>query len=246
VARAFTGWTVVLPRQGGAFRFEPRLHDAGSKTVLGQTIAAGGGQSDGERVLDLLAAHPSTARFIATKLSRRFVSDDPPASLVERVARRFTETDGDLREVVRAVVTSPEFFAAEAVRAKVKSPFEFAVSALRAVDARPATARPVVAALRELGMPLYLCQPPTGYAERADAWINTGALLARMNFALSLTGGRPGGPGRDRAPAVTVDALVREVFAGHLSEATSATVARAGTPAQAVALLLGSPDFQRR
>jgi uncharacterized protein (DUF1800 family) len=249
VARAFTGWTLTLPRQGGAFRFEPRLHDAGAKTVLGHPLPAGGGQADGERVLDILARHPATARFIATRLARRFVADDPPASLVDRVARRFTETDGDLREVIRAIVTSPEFFAAAARRAKVKSPFEFVVSAARAVDAQPTTVRPLVAALRELGMPLYLCQPPTGYGDRADAWVNTGALLNRMNVAVALTGsGRMGGirPARARTVDVTPERLMRDVFAGQLAEATTATVAKADTPAQAVALLLGSPDFQRR
>ena len=132
VARAFTGWTIVGPRQGGSFRFEPRIHDAKEKIVLGQKIKAGGGQSDGEKVLDILAAHPSTAKFISTKLARRFVSDTPPPALVDRAAAKFRETGGDIREVVRTIVTSPEFFSAEAYRAKVKSPFEFVVSAVRA------------------------------------------------------------------------------------------------------------------
>src|SRR5258708_38193018 len=132
VARAFTGWTIAGPRQGGSFRFEPRVHDTREKIVLGHTIKAGGGQSDGEKVLDILASHPSTARFISTKLVRRFVSDTPPPALVDRAAERFRETGGDIREVVRTILRSPEFFSAEAYRAKVKSPFEFVVSAVRA------------------------------------------------------------------------------------------------------------------
>ena len=186
VARAFTGWTIDRPRLGGEFTFNARLHDEGRKTVLGHVIKAGG-QRDGEEVLDILARHPSTARFIATKLVRRFVSDTPPASLVDRVAARFRDTDGDLREVVRAILTSPEFFSAEVYHAKVKTPFEFVVSAARATDADIRDARPLVRQLTELGMPLYQCQPPTGYKDSADAWVNTGALVGRMNFGIALT-----------------------------------------------------------
>ena len=151
VARAFTGWTIEQPRQGGGFKFDPRRHDDGKKVVLGHVINAGGGQRDGEEVLDILAAHPSTARFIATKLLRRFVSDTPPASLVDRVAARFRATDGDLREVVRTILTSPEFFAADADRAKIKTPFEFVVSAVRATDAEVHDARVLVRQVAELG-----------------------------------------------------------------------------------------------
>ena len=249
VARAFTGWTIDRPRQGGQFRFEPRIHDAGEKVVLGHRIASGGGEKDGEHVLDILAAHPSTARFIATKLARRFVADTPPAPLVDRAAARFRETNGDIREVVRTIVTSPEFFAAEAYRAKVKSPFEFVVSAVRATNAEMSSALPVVQALRELGMPLYGCQPPTGYADRADAWVNTGALLNRMNFAVALTEGTLRGVGRTirvTDPSKARDALIESALAGELSESTRATVAKAATAPQAVALVLGSPEFQKR
>ena len=186
VARAFTGWTIENPRQGGGFKFEPRIHDPGEKIVLGHIIKAGGGESDGERVLDILAAHPSTARLIATKLARRFVSDTPPPALVDRAAKRFRETGGDLREVTRTILTSPEFLSPDAYRAKVKTPFEFVVSALRASGADVADARPLVREVQQLGMPLYMCQPPTGYKDTADAWVNTGALVSRMNFALKL------------------------------------------------------------
>ncbi len=251
VARALTGWTIANPRQGGGFVFEPRMHDDGEKVVLGHKIKAGGGQHDGEEVLDILASHPSTAHFIATKLVRRFVADEPPAALVDRAAERFRETKGDIREVVRTIVTSREFFAPEAYRAKVKTPFEFVASALRATSADSVNAMPLVQTLRELGMPPYQCQPPTGYSDRAEAWVNTGALLNRMNFAVAFTEGRTRGV---RAPTIAHegaidgvrDEIVEQVLAGDLSSSTRATVAKASRPAQAVALLLGSPEFQRR
>ena len=192
VARAFTGWSIDRPREGGDFRFQPHMHDPGRKIVLGHVIepgAFGSGQSEGEKVLDILARHPSTARFIATKLARRFVSDDPPKSLIDRAAARFRETDGDLREVVRVILLSKEFAAAESVNAKAKTPFEFLVSALRAAGTDVPEPRALVRTMQELGMPLYQCQPPTGYADTADAWINTGALVARMNAATRFAGG---------------------------------------------------------
>jgi uncharacterized protein (DUF1800 family) len=253
VARCFTGWTIAAPRQGGGFRYEPRMHDRGEKIVLGQKIKAGGEREDGEKVLDILAKHPSTARFISTKLARRFVADNPPASLVDRAAHRFTETNGDIREVVTTILTSPEFFAAEAYRAKIKTPFEFVVSAVRATGVDVTSARPLVQAVRQLGMPLYFCQPPTGYPDRADAWVNTGALLNRMNFALSLVGGHmrgidgaspPGAPDDSAESARTY--LVANVLANDISPATETTLAKAGDPRQAAALTLGSPEFQRR
>jgi uncharacterized protein (DUF1800 family) len=215
VARAFTGWTIKGPRQGGGYRFEDRRHSKGPKTVLGTTIDAGG-EGDGEAVLDLLAAHPSTARFIATKLAWRFVADTPPPALVDRAAGTFTSTRGDLRAVVRAILTSPEFLAAEARAAKVKTPFELAVSALRATEAEVSDASAVLARLRTLGMPLYFAQPPTGYADTADAWINTGSIVGRMNFAVDLAANRIAGV----RVALTTEAVD--------------------------ALAVGSPEFQRR
>ena len=254
VARALTGWTIANPRQGGAFRFEPRMHDDGEKVVLGHTIKAGGGKKDGDTVLDRLANHPSTARFIATKLARRFVADEPPKTLVDRAARRFTETGGNIREVVKSIVTSPEFFAADSYRAKVKTPFEFVVSAVRATGTEMSNAMPLVLAVRNLGMPLYGCQPPTGYSDKAEAWVNSGALLNRMNFAVSLTAStserraaRRSPQDRDGSgPTVTSEALVASALAGELSETTAAAVAKATTPPQALALVLGSPEFQRK
>ena len=204
VARAFTGWTIDKPQQGGGFVFRPQMHDTGEKTILGVSFKAGGGQDEGERVLDMLAKHPSTAHHIAFQLAQRFVADEPPASLVDRAAKRFLDTKGDLREVVRTIITSPEFFADDAYRAKVKTPLEFVVSAVRATGATVVNAQPLVAQLRNLGMPLYGCVPPTGYSMTADAWVNTGSLLNRMNFALQLVSGQmqpgPAGPRGQGAP----------------------------------------------
>jgi uncharacterized protein (DUF1800 family) len=250
VARAFTGWTIDMPRQGGGFRFEPRMHDDGEKVVLGVKIRSSGGKRDGEQVLDILAKHPSTSRFVAVKLARRFVADEPPPSLVDRAAARFRDTGGDIREVVRTIVTSPEFFSASARRAKVKTPFEFVVSAVRAAEVDLPDGLPVVQALRQLGMPLYMCQPPTGYSDKADAWVNTGALLNRMNFAVALSSnrlGRGARPGSPRAAAsTTADQIVQAVLAGEVADNTVQTVAKATNEAQRIALLLGSPDFQKR
>jgi len=206
VARAFTGWT-IRPRQGSGFLFAAPMHDRGEKRVLGHAIKAGGGVDDGLQVLDILAAHPSTAHFIALKLATRFVSDTPPASLVDRAAARFTATKGDLREVVRTIVTAPEFFAPEAYRAKVKTPLEFVVSAVRTTGAEVKNALPLARELREQGMPLYFCQPPTGYADTASSWVSSGALVSRMNFAVklggnSLPGVRVSNP--DKSMAVTI------------------------------------------
>ena len=253
VARAFTGWTLDPPQLGAGFRFEPRLHDSGEKQILGQTIEAGGGKSDGERVLDMLARHPSTAQFIAMKLARRFVADDPPSAVVARAAATFRDTDGDLREVVRAIVTSPEFLSPEAYEAKVKTPLEFVVSAVRATGARTYNAQSLVRSLRELGMPPYLCQPPTGYDDTASAWINTGALLSRMNFAIALVnGGLRGVRVNLSAVSGTEDPddtrkwLLSHILLGAASEGTTATLNKSSNPVQLAVLAIGAPEFQRR
>jgi uncharacterized protein (DUF1800 family) len=227
--------------RGVGFRFDPRLHDPGQKVVLGHVIRAGGGESDGEQVLDILASHPSTARFIATKLARRFVGDTPPPALVDRTAKRFRDTNGDLREVTRTILTSPEFLSPGAYRTKVKTPFEFVVSALRASGAEVADAKPLVRELQQLGMPLYMCQPPTGYKDTADAWVNTGALVSRMNFALRLAS--------NKVPRVQVDGLearAHTMLTEPISDTTRATIAKTTDPSQMAALTLGSPEFQRR
>ena len=215
IARAFTGWS-MQPRQGSGFMFLAPRHDRGEKIVLGQTIRAGGGLDDGERVLDIVAAHPSTAKHIATKLVVRFVNDNPPAALVDRVARRFTATNGDLREVMQTLLSSPEFLSADAYRAKVKTPIEFVASALRATGADVRTALPLARTLKDMGMQPYFCQPPTGYDETAATWVSAGALVSRMNFAVDLS--------KNAIRGVRVP----------LSEE------------QTLALKIGAPDFQRQ
>ena len=257
VARAFTGWTIDNPRQGGSYRFEPRIHDEGEKNVLGHVIKAGGGERDGEQVLDILASQPSTAHFIATKLVRRFVSDTPPPSLVDRATARFRETDGDLREVMRTILTSSEFLSPDAYRAKVKTPFEFVVSAMRVTGTDVQDGMALVRAMQQLGMPLYLCQPPTGYKDTADAWVNTGALVNRMNIALALAGNQlrgiavpslqpPASSPKSPASSPDVDRLTAMILNGDVSESTMATISKATTASQMAALTLGSPEFQRR
>ncbi|MDQ3697301.1 MAG: DUF1800 domain-containing protein [Gemmatimonadota bacterium] len=197
VARAFTGWSIEDPRRSADFVFRPQAHDAGQKRVLGNALPAGRGIEDGEQVLDIVARHPATARFIASKLARRFVSDSPPPALVERAAATFARTDGNIGEVVRTIITSPEFFSSAAYRAKVKSPFELVVSALRAVGARPDSTPRTAQIIARLGQPIYGHQAPNGYPETGSAWINTGALLNRINFGLAVAAGR--------VPGVTLD-----------------------------------------
>jgi uncharacterized protein (DUF1800 family) len=166
------------------------MHDFGPKQVLGTGIPAGGGEEDGEQVLDLLVHHPSTARFLATKLSRRFVSDDPPASLVDRAARTFTETGGDIRSVVRTILESPEFWSRRALRAKVRSPLELVAGSVRTLDARVEEPMSLLRAVARMGEPLFAAQPPTGYLDTAQNWLSSGALLARIDFGLALASGQ--------------------------------------------------------
>ncbi len=299
VARCFTGWGVNPAT--GEFVFAPRRHDNGPKMVLGHTIAPNGGIKDGEKVLDILASHPSTAKFIATKLCRRLVADDPPPALVDRVAAVFGETDGDLRQVVQAIITSPEFFSPQAYRAKIKSPFEFAVSAVRAAGGRianddafsterrlPIDRRLAIEAgatfgrgmdriaaaprkslnlqIIEMGQPLFAYQAPTGYPEDSRKWVNTGALVSRMNFALALAEHKvvdvsvaPSdlirGADIDK-PEIVLDRLNQAFLQGELTAPTRATLekqmaANGAGPASTVnaaeltALIIGSPEFQR-
>ena len=282
LARILTGWSIGRPRgeggkaeragrgrrmmaQGaeeepGDFVFRARAHDAGTKTLLGTTFTAGG-IGEGERAIALLAHHPSTARHIAYQLCQRLVADEPPAALVDRVAQRFRATGGDLRETVRAIVTSPEFFDPQYYRSKIKSPFEYVVSALRAVGGST-DGRAIAKEIAEMGEPLYLCQPPTGYADTADAWVSSGALLARLNFALALAQGRVPGTRADSgilrlagaSPGKGVDAAAHWLIGTDISTETLATISKqiaedgtASEPSTLVAgLLLGSPEFQRQ
>jgi uncharacterized protein (DUF1800 family) len=230
VARCFTGWTILAPRGAGAamqammngpradmlrenagrFFFNPRAHDDGEKTVLGHKIPAGGGIKDGLIVLDLLAHSTTTAKFVATKLVRHFVSDNPPAGLVDRVAATFTKSDGDIRETLRAIFFSPEFNSPAAYRAKVKRPFELAISAIRTLGADTTGGPQLHQWIARMGEPLYGFQTPNGYSDTAESWVNTGGLLERLNFGLTLAS--------NRIPGTRVDL---KHFLGNTSEAQS-------------------------
>jgi uncharacterized protein (DUF1800 family) len=293
VARCFTGWTFNF--NSGSFDFQSNRHDRGQKLVLGHVIPGGGGVEDGQKVLDILASHPSTAHFISRKLCQRFVSDDPPAELVDRVAEVFRNTDGDLRKVVEAIVTSDEFFSPAAFRAKIKSPFEYAVSAVRATDGTFVDPpEPMMRKLkgttegvgtlgynadklsadkhktvnwwiRDMGEPLFVFTAPTGYPEQSSRWVNPGALIERLNFALALTQQNVGDVRIDSAkllgdadtdqPQRVLDDLADTILHAPLSESTRKSLVRNALPAgdaktvdvpKLTALILGSPEFQRR
>jgi uncharacterized protein (DUF1800 family) len=255
VARCFTGWTIRQPQQGGAFWFNDRLHDKGEKHVLGVTIPAGGGMGDGLKVLDILAHHPATAHFISKSLAIRFVSDNPPASLVDKMAATFLSSDGDLRAVMLTMVNAPEFWDPANFRSKVKSPLEMVVSAVRSVNGDVEMATSMVGMMNQLGEPLYRKQEPTGYSNRGGDWMNSASLLARMNFANALAQGK--------VPGVKIDAgqfladpqqIERNILLTDASpDAQAAIQAGLGEQKQPKApgplvagLTLGSPDFQRR
>ncbi|HEX9119898.1 MAG TPA: DUF1800 domain-containing protein [Terriglobales bacterium] len=273
MARVFTGWTIREPRRGGDFDFNQRMHEPGTKFVLGHTIKDHG-EDEGKEVLQMLAHHPSTAHFISKKLVMRFVSDNPPEALVNRMAGTFLKSDGDIRQVLRTMFDSPEFWAPQAYRAKVKTPLEFVVSAVRASGADVSNAMPLVQTLNQMGMPLYGAQPPTGYSTKAETWVNSAALLNRMNFALRFTSGRMPGVsfspervlGSAEAPSDTNAALARlenTLLAGDLSKQTHETILKHAVDPQVTGrvlddpsrpvnlgvlagLILGSPEFQKR
>ncbi len=300
VARCFTGWSIGYPdgarprinRYGevGEFQFYPRVHDDGEKKVLGHVIPAGGGIRDGEIVLDLLASDRATWRHVSYQLCQRLVCDEPPRSLVNKCVDTWQNTDGDLRQIVRTIVTSPEFFSSVAMRKKIKSPFEYAVSSVRALNgtldpaalvsrrqiAREANSliRPpqgggfldvntttLLGQITTMGEPLFQYQAPTGFPEDSRKWVSSGALISRLNFALALTQGRIkdvklDDPSEDAMagmdPTATIDRLSDRILHGEVSPSTRATLmneAKAGNslpPATIAALLLGSPEFQRR
>jgi uncharacterized protein (DUF1800 family) len=226
VARCFTGWTIIAPRgprpnidreKTGKFHFNPRLHDDGEKIVLGHRIPAGGGMRDGLRVIEILSRHPSTAKFIARKLCRKFVMDNPPDSLILKVSDTFNRTDGDIRETLRAIFYSAEFNSTASYRAKIKSPLELAVSAIRSLNGETDGGEALHRWIARMGEPLYGYQAPTGYPDSSSDWINTGALVERMNFA---------------------QALAKNGIKG--------TRVLPGQNAKETALLVGSPEFQRQ
>ena len=234
VARAFTGWTIKPPGQGGGFIFRPRVHDAGEKIVLGHRLAAGRGEEDAEDVLDILAKSPATAHFISFKLARRFVSDTPSKALVDHAAQVYLKTDGDIRQVLRAIITSPEFFSQRAFHSKVKSPFEVVVSAMRALNAAPDSTPRTAQMIAYLGEPIFGHQAPNGWPETGESWMNTGAILNRINFGMAAAAGRlPGAnvhslPWLDTLDAAPrekqVDAVVATVLNGMVSPDTRAVL----------------------
>jgi uncharacterized protein (DUF1800 family) len=248
------------------------MHEPGEKWVLGHRIKPNG-EKEGLEVLHILARHPSTAKFVSSKLATRFVSDSPPQQLVDRMAETFRKKDGDIREVLKTMLRSPEFWSTDAYRAKVKTPFEFVVSALRATGADVGDAGPLARQLQNLGMPLYRMQPPTGYSMKADAWMSSAALLGRMNFALALTSGKLkglqvdpayllGANGTANDPQQTLAVLENNLLAADISRQTHDTIVtqledpkldsrfgdQARSPSFSViaGLLLGSPEFQKR
>jgi uncharacterized protein (DUF1800 family) len=268
VARCFTGWTINRPRQGGGFIFRPLFHDVGEKTVLGHKIEAAGGVEDGTQVLQILAAHPSTAHFISLKLCRHFVADEPPASIVDRATHTFIKSSGDIRAVLATILTSQEFNSPEAFRAKVKSPFELAASSLRCLDAETDGSAPMLGLIVKMGQPLFFYQAPTGFPDRANNWINTGTLLARMNFSMALAANKIPGTQLDlQALTPSEDSqavwshLVQRTLGGSVSDQTQSAVMKSldelnkvgtGIPIKypettlMAALLVGSPEFQRK
>jgi len=272
LAKVLTGWSIDQPQRGGSFTYHDRAHEPGKKYVLGHEIKEHGEQ-EGMEMLDVLAHHPSTARFICKKLAMRFVSDNPSQALVDRMAETFLKKDGDIREVLRTLFHSPEFWAADAYRAKVKTPLEFVASSARASGVEVQNALPLVQALNRMGMPLYGMQPPTGYSTKSDAWVNSSALLSRMNFALTLVSGRlpgittnpelllHGATPQDSDSALAV--LENEILSGDISAQTHAVLQKQLSDPQVLqrtlddpkrvpnygaiaGLIMGSPEFQRR
>ncbi len=272
MAKCLTGWSVRAPRRDPQFFFEDRIHTQGKKVVLGRTFDYGG-MKDGEEALKMLANHPNAAKFVSTELARHFVSDNPPQALVDRMSQSFLSSGSDIRTVLKTMIYSPEFWSRDAYRAKVKKPFELVASTARALNADVAVPLPLAQWVGRMGEPLYMCQPPTGYSDKAETWVNTGALLNRLNFALALSSGKlPGastdlgglfGPEADADPHMAlsraldifldgqVAAPTREILEQRLND-PQILQARLDDPVKHVnagliaGLVLGAPEFQRR
>jgi uncharacterized protein (DUF1800 family) len=252
VARCFTGWTVRNP-DSPEFVFAPFMHDYGAKTVLGNKILQGGAEQDGLKVIDILAHHPSTARFISLGLARHFVADNPPEALVNRMARTFTKTDGDLRAVMETMFRSPEFFSEGAWGARIKSPVEMAAGTIRAMGGEVTDAWTLVQKISDMGEALYAKTEPTGYPDVAETWLSTAGIMVRMNFAASITSGQVPGVSVDASRWKGMDtAAIARALLGR--EGSKQTLDAIGTglegkdpsPAVVASLVLGSPDFERR
>ena len=262
-ARCFTGWTIDNTTTGGNFVFVLANHDREAKSVFGLSLPAGGAQDDGERLLDFLATHAATAQLVSRKLAQRFVSDDPPAGLVSAMAETFLDSGGDIAEVLRRMASSAAFWAAAFDgSSKAKTPIEFTASALRALDAEVGSAQGLTTPITGMGMPLYRCNPPTGYSNRGVEWLNPSAHLSRVNFGLDLASGAVRGATVNPAaivsgadlndPRAIATAFGNEILPGRLSAQTIDAVARVDTrstvsvSARALGLLLSSPEFQVR
>jgi uncharacterized protein (DUF1800 family) len=252
VAKCFTGWTIRQPNQKPEFAFAAFMHEPGDKTVLGHKITAGGEQ-EGLQVIDILVHHPATARFISTKLARRFVADDPPPALIDHMVRTFTKTDGDLRAVLETMFTSREFFSEGAWQSKIKSPLEMVVSAARALDANTTDSFTLVQKVADMGEPLYSKEPPTGYKDDAEAWLSTANVMARIGFANALANGQVPGVKVDHSRFAGKEAatIARELLLREPSEQTLAAIekglqGRQPTPELIASLVISSPEFQRR
>jgi uncharacterized protein (DUF1800 family) len=272
MAETLTGWTVREPRHDPEFHFDERVHTQAKQVVMGRSFHSGG-EKDGEEALKFLANHPSTAHFVSAELARHFVSDNPPPALVGRMAKNFESTGGDIRSLMRTMIYSPEFWSRDAYRAKVKTPFELVASTARALNADVPVTLPLTEWVSRMGEPLFLCQPPTGYSDKAETWVNTGALLNRLNFALAFAGDKMAGASVNLAPLFGADAatdsnkaLARGIdifLSGQVSDTTRKTLesrmndpqilqARLDDPVKQVnegliaGLVLGAPEFQRR
>jgi uncharacterized protein (DUF1800 family) len=250
VARILTGWG-INPRERDQFEFHPRAHDDGAKTVLGVAFPAGGGMREGERLIAMLAAQPATMHFVSQKLCARFVMDEAPDGCTDDAVRAWKASDGDILAIMRAIVHSQDFWSPRAAGSKVKSPLEFVVSAARSLGMQPDTTPRLAQAVARLGQPLFQYSAPTGYPEKEQEWVNSGALLARMNFAVALAGGMGNG---ENGGTGGLDQIDRDLFAGRMSETTRKAIQREITESPnpqaarrlAIGLALGSPEFQRQ
>ncbi|HTO92563.1 MAG TPA: DUF1800 domain-containing protein [Candidatus Sulfotelmatobacter sp.] len=260
-ARILTGWGVDPPEKGGGFVFRDWAHDDGEKEVLGVRFKAGHGRDEGVKLLRMLARHPATMQHVTTQLCERLISDDPPAGAIEAGVAAWKRSDGSIREVVRAILSSPEFWAEARSRTKFKTPLEFVASSVRAVDGTVGVEPGPARAVARLGQPLYQQPVPTGYADTEAAWANSAALFERMNVAVALAAGRMPGVSVDLDPLVETtgdaDALLQRVdqalFSGQLSSHTEEVIRRQieglnppQARAMAVGLGLGGPDFQHQ
>jgi uncharacterized protein (DUF1800 family) len=252
VARCFTGWTVRTP-DNPEYVFAPFMHDFGEKSVLGHKIPAGRGEADGLQVIDILAHHPSTAKFISRELARHFVADDPPQALVDRMAQTFTSTDGDLRAVLETMFKSTEFFSEGAWEARIKSPLEMVVSTVRAMGGDVTDTWSLVQKIGEMGEPLYSKLEPNGYPDTGETWLSTAGIMARINFPTALASGQVPGVSPDAsrwkgmdASAIALDLLGHDPSAQTLHAIETGLQGKDAAPSLIASLILSSPDFERR